>query len=54
MITALGNLYHNSRYFLNDHATSFIIVLVFAFKVVEWWYVIALVDVWTNCPAPDT
>ena len=52
--SALGNLYHKSRYFLNDHATSFIIVLVFAFKVVEWWYVIALVDVWTNCPAPDT
>lgn len=27
-----------SRYFLNDNATSFIIVLVFTFKIVEWWY----------------
>ena len=37
----LGQLYLKSRYFLNDHATSFIIVLVFAFKVVEWWYVVS-------------
>ena len=30
--------YLKSRYFLHDNATSFIIVLVFAFKIVEWWY----------------
>ena len=35
----IGQLFLKSRYFLNDKATSFIIVLVFAFKLVEWWYV---------------
>lgn len=36
--SSIRQLYLKSRYFLNDNATSFIIVLVFGFKVVEWWY----------------
>jgi len=36
--TPLQRAYLACRYFLSDHATSFVIIFVFGFKIVEWWY----------------
>lgn len=34
----LRRKYLQTRFFVNDHATSALVLLVFGFKVVEWWY----------------
>lgn len=37
----LKKYYLQTRFFVNDNATTALVLLVFGFKVVEWWYISA-------------